>query len=257
MFRAKNWDSFQSYKDRNPPWIRLHKRLIDDINFQKMSVDARALLPMIWLLISEDEDPVSGRLQLGYEELSFRLRQPEKVIKAALQEIVKAGFLERINDDNTICYINDTELLRNCHPETETEAETEADSETEAYKKQTKKIHDFPLPDWMPIDAWDGYCKMRGKSFTPHAKQLAIKTLDGFRNAGFNPREVLEQSIMNGWKGLFEPKPKGNRNENARTNYGRYSPPPGKSQQAADAINRALDELDDESNTINALYRHL
>lgn len=114
-----------------------------------------------------------------------------------------------------------------------------------------------PLPDWMPLDAWDGFCSMRGKTFTPHAQQLAIKTLDGFRNAGFNPREVLEQSIMNGWKGLFEPKPKGNRNENARTNYGRYSPPPGKSQQAADAINRALDELDDESNTINALYRHL
>jgi hypothetical protein len=259
MFRARNWDSFQSYKDRNPPWIRLHKRLIDDINFQKMNADARALLPMIWLLISEDADPVSGMLRLGYEELSFRLRQPEKIIKAAMQEIVKAGFLERINDDNTECYINDTEVLRNCHPETETETETEAETYTEAEsdKKQTKKIDNLTLPDWMPLDAWDGFCSMRGKTFTPHAKQLAIKTLDGFRNAGFNPREVLEQSIMNGWKGLFEPKPKGNRNENAGTNYGRYSTPPGKSQQAADAINRALDELDDESNTINALYRHL
>lgn len=113
-----------------------------------------------------------------------------------------------------------------------------------------------PLPDWMPIDAWDGYCKMRGKSFTPHAKQLAIAKLEKFRNSGFNPREILENSIMNSWKGLFSPQPKGNRNENLGTNYGRYSPP-GKSQQAADAINKALDQLDDDSITINALYRHL
>jgi hypothetical protein len=232
MFRARNWDSFQSYKDRNPPWIRLHKRLIDDINFQKMNADARALLPMIWLLISEDADPVSGMLRLGYEELSFRLRQPEKIIKAAMQEIVKAGFLERINDDNTECYINDTEVLRNCHPETETEAETY----TEADKKQTKKIDSVTLPDWMPLDAWDGFCKMRGKTFTDHAKQLAIKTLDGFRNAGFNPREVLEQSIMNGWKGLFEPKPKGNRNENTGRNFAYRD----KSAEARAAVERAL-----------------
>jgi hypothetical protein len=242
MFRARNWDSFQSYKDRNPPWIRLHKRLIDDINFQKMNADARALLPMIWLLISEDADPVSGMLRLGYEELSFRLRQPEKIIKAAMQEIVKAGFLERINDDNTECYINDTEVLRNCHPETETETETE--TYTEADKKQTKKIDSVTLPDWIPIDAWDGFCKMRGKTFTPHAKQLAIAKLEKFRNSGFNPREILENSIMNSWKGLFEPQPKGNRNENTGRNFAYRD----KSAEARAAIERALGTtiLDDE-----------
>ena len=107
----------------------------------------------------------------------------------------------------------------------------------------------------MPKDAWDGYCKMRGKSFTPHAKQLAIAKLERFRNSGFNPREILENSIMNSWKGLFEPQPKGNRNENTGTNYGRYSPPPGKSQQATDAVNRALASLRDPNDLINRLGR--
>jgi hypothetical protein len=136
MFRAKNWNSFQSYKDRNPPWIRLHKKLIDDINFQRMSVEARALLPMIWLLISEDEDPVSGMLRIGYEELSFRLRQPEKAIKLAITEMVKAGFLEEINHLNTDSYINDTDPLRICHSETETETETETEYINMGFQKK-------------------------------------------------------------------------------------------------------------------------
>jgi hypothetical protein len=92
-----------------------------------------------------------------------------------------------------------------------------------------------PLPDWMPLDAWDGFCKMRGKTFTPHAKQLAINKLDEFRNYGLNPREILEQSIMHGWKGLFATQ-KGNRNENTGRNY----PYRDKSAEARAAVERAL-----------------
>ncbi len=148
MFKAKNWSSFQSFKDRSPPWIRLHKRLIDDINFQKMSVESRALLPMIWLLISEDEDPVSGLLRIGYEELSFRLRQPEKIIRSSIQEIVKAGFLEEINKENSNSYIDVTDLLQNCHPETETETETETE-EMGVSRKRSTNTRGVSFKNWL------------------------------------------------------------------------------------------------------------
>lgn len=124
MYKIKEWSSFQSYKDRSPPWIRLHKKLLDDYNFQRMSVEARALLPMLWLIASEDKDPVSGMLRMSYEEISFRLRQDVKKTKATLQEIVKSGFIE----DLSISYGTVTERLRICHSETETykeETETE------------------------------------------------------------------------------------------------------------------------------------
>jgi hypothetical protein len=85
---------------------------------------------------------------------------------------------------------------------------------------------------------------MRGKTFTPLAKQLAIAKLEKFRNSGFNPREILENSIMNSWKGLFEPQPKGNRNENTGRNFAYRD----KSAEARAAIERALGTtiLDDE-----------
>lgn len=137
MFRIKNWSSFQSYKDRQPPWIRLHKNLLDDFAFQKMSADARAMLPMLWLMASEDKDPVSGLIRFGYETVSFRLRQPEKIVKAAIAEIISAGF---ITEEKTTSYESVTESLRNRHSETETETETYFSSFNDFWNEYPKKV---------------------------------------------------------------------------------------------------------------------
>lgn len=133
----KDWSSFQSYKDRNPPWIRLHKRLLDNFKFQSMSVQARALLPMLWLMASEDKNPSSGMLRIGYEEITFRLRGDILEIKQTIEEIIRAGFIERTDQeqgalfpDNSDSYIPVTESSRNHHSETEAETETD-----QKYKK--------------------------------------------------------------------------------------------------------------------------
>src|SRR4051812_23003095 len=118
-FRIKEWSSYQSYKDRNPPWIRLHKKLLDDRIFQKMSVESRALLPMLWLIASEDSNPVTGLIRGGYEEISFRLRMPEEKVIHSLKEILDAGFIIEISPVELTSYETDTIKLRNCHPETE------------------------------------------------------------------------------------------------------------------------------------------
>jgi hypothetical protein len=221
-YKIKDWDKFQHFKDRKPPWVKLYRDILDDPDWHELDGDSAKALVAIWLIASEDETK-TGTLP-ETRKLAFRLRVTESKVLQILNKL--SNFLYQ-DDINMI-----SERYQHDTPETETEAETY----TEADKKQTKKIDSVTLPDWMPLDAWDGFCKMRGKTFTPHAKQLAIKTLDGFRNAGFNPREVLEQSIMNGWKGLFEPKPKGNRNENTGRNFAYRD----KSAEARAAVERAL-----------------
>lgn len=96
MIRVKNWQKYQSYKDRKPPWIRFHRSLIDNPQFQKMSADARALLPMIWLLACEDKDPVSGCVRMSYEDIAWRLRLPEKTVESAILEMQESDFIECI-----------------------------------------------------------------------------------------------------------------------------------------------------------------
>ena len=121
MICVKNWSKYQSYKDRRPPWIRFHRTILDDFTFQSMTADARALLPMLWLLACEHEDPVSGLIPYSYEEIEFRLRMRNGSVTNLIQELQDADFIE--------CIESVTKPLQNrtqtVPPETETETEAE------------------------------------------------------------------------------------------------------------------------------------
>ena len=125
MITIKKWSSFQSYKDRKPPWIRLHKTIIDDFEFQSMSADARAILPMLWLLASEDEDPTSGVIRSDTEKIAFRLRLPESVVLTACAEAESTGFI----DFSEVCNETVTPSLRNDNESVTSETETETDKD--------------------------------------------------------------------------------------------------------------------------------
>lgn len=68
----KNWDEFQHYKDRNPPWIKLHRSLLDDYEFARLQDASKAHLMLIWLFASQKNglipaDPVFLKSKLGLE----------------------------------------------------------------------------------------------------------------------------------------------------------------------------------------------
>lgn len=127
--RVKNWDEFQHYKDRCPPWIKLHKNLLDDYEFHCLPVASRALAPCLWLIASEDLD---GVIDANTEKLSFRLRQTQKQIDDALTPLIEKGFfIKEQSASNALAdRKQDAPLDRG-----ETEAET---YKTEAEKKAAK-----------------------------------------------------------------------------------------------------------------------
>ena len=87
---VKNWHEHQHYSTRNPPWIKLHKRLIDDDQFQALPVDSRALAPMLWLMASETDE---GILKHDTQSIAFRLRSTKARIEKALKPLIDGGFL--------------------------------------------------------------------------------------------------------------------------------------------------------------------
>jgi hypothetical protein len=91
ILRVKKWDEFQHYKERNPPWIKLHKGYLDNYEFQRLPVDSRALAPMIWLLASESKD---GFIDYDLEKIGFRIRMSSLELEAALVPLISGGFLE-------------------------------------------------------------------------------------------------------------------------------------------------------------------
>ena len=53
-----NWGKFQQYKDRNPPWIKLHTSLLDDYEFQRLPGDAKWQLLLLWLVAARQDNRI-------------------------------------------------------------------------------------------------------------------------------------------------------------------------------------------------------
>jgi len=81
-----------------------------------------------------------------------------------------------------------------------------AQKKKETIQKKLIQKKEVVLPEWIVKETWDDFLEMRKdkkSTPTPRAQELIIKELEKFRAAGDNPNEVLNQSIMNGWKGVF------------------------------------------------------
>ncbi|MBQ5206424.1 replication protein [Klebsiella pneumoniae] len=66
------------------------------------------------------------------------------------------------------------------------------------------------LPDWLSAEIWSSWVAYRRDLKKPIKSQQtvtqAINLLDRCRQNGYSPEEIINQSIANGWQGLFEPK---------------------------------------------------
>lgn len=141
MARIKNWDKFQHFKDRRPPWIKLYRDILDDMNWHKLSGDSAKGLVMLWLIASEN----NGELP-NDTELAFRLRITETKTKDLLSSI--SNWLER----RDITAISERYQLDS--PETEGERETEKETE----KTSAPSALDFAFEKF-----WTEYPKRRSK----------------------------------------------------------------------------------------------
>ena len=54
--RVPNLDKFQHYKDRTPPWIKLHNSILEDYEFACLPDNSKWHLVAIWLLASRTEN---------------------------------------------------------------------------------------------------------------------------------------------------------------------------------------------------------
>lgn len=131
-FKIKNWSKFQHFKDRKPPWIKLYRDILDDIDWHELDPLAAKCLVMIWVIASED----SGRLP-DCKKLAFRLRLTENQVKSIVSKL--SHWVEQ--DDITM--ISDRyqdDIL-----------ETERETEKEKEEKERKSPRGTRLPqNWKP-----------------------------------------------------------------------------------------------------------
>lgn len=117
--KPKNWMKFQHYKDRNPPWIKLHKEMLNDPDFMSLSLACIGLAQLLWLLASESK---TGEIDASEKKLTFRLRKPWSEIKKNLNTLIDSGFFVVLADARGVLAY-DTESCSEGETETETETE--------------------------------------------------------------------------------------------------------------------------------------
>lgn len=92
--RVKNWQSFQHFKDRRPPWIKLSRDLLDDPDWHDLSGEEAKALVMIWLVASENDGNLPDN-----RKLAFRLRIDERQVETLLKYL--SHWLDRDDSDAT------------------------------------------------------------------------------------------------------------------------------------------------------------
>jgi hypothetical protein len=130
LLQPKNWVQFQHYKDRCPPWIKLHRDLLNNRDFMRLPIASKALAPMLWLLASESKN---GVFDGSLDELVFRLHITEKEYKDGIKPLIDKGFF--IVDSNVLAISKHTAI-----PETEGETEGEGEIETELFVETDKSV---------------------------------------------------------------------------------------------------------------------
>lgn len=177
LLQPKNWAVFQHYKDRCPPWIKLHRDLLNNREFICLPIASKALAPMLWLLASETKD---GSFNASVEELVFRLRITEKDYADGVKPLIDNGF-----------FIIASGVLADCYqvaiPETERETE-----------KRQKKLA-FPKPESVTQETWDAFVQQR-KTKKAQITQLVLDSINKQASlASWTLEDALKEIIVRNW----------------------------------------------------------
>jgi len=112
--QIKNWEQHQHYKDRCPPWIKLHVNILNSIKFAMLSRASRCLLMLLWVLGSEADGIIPNDINV----LRFRLRD-NTIKQEEINLLINKGFLS----SNKKLQADDSTVQADACLETETETD--------------------------------------------------------------------------------------------------------------------------------------
>lgn len=171
--RVRNWEKFQHYKDRRPPWIKFHVELLDDLSLASLPLPTQLLYDRLLLWAARTDNNIEIHVSDDFPDdpqdflstsqdfssffwLSGKINMPAEVIYDGVQKLLCAGFLT-LSDRKRSASKAIAKRKQSAMPETETETETEAETEVETSVAQ--------LPAERAVrDVYDHWRTCRGKT---------------------------------------------------------------------------------------------
>src|SRR5690554_116115 len=111
--RIKNWEQFQHYKDRNPPWIKLHRELLSSRTWVMLDDASKALAVAIMLLAAGNDNKIPAD-PAYIQRVAYLQSLPD------LSGLLATDFIEFIDESGNML-ADASSALADARPETETE----------------------------------------------------------------------------------------------------------------------------------------
>lgn len=172
-FKVRNYEKFQHYGDRTPPWIKLYNSLLEDYEFSCLQDASKLHLILIWLLASR----TNNRIPFDTEYLKQALKTKTN---PDLDELLSSGFIEEI------------QVLRlSEHDASDVLSSSEQDARLDKKRVEEKRIEP-PLPPQGGVfeQFWKSYPKKKSRGQAEKAwaalkptEQLVVEILQGVERA--------------------------------------------------------------------------
>lgn len=175
-FSVKNFERFQHYKDRAPPWIKLYNELLDDYDFGLLPDASKMHLIAIWLLASRSDN------KIPYDPtwVARRINATEPVNLAALAQ---AGFIVTDQPLQTMEQVAIKPLAK-CLSREREEGETEKRREEE----NTSPVAEATRP---ASEKFDEFWKERPRRDGDDPRKPAEKKFHALVKTGVDPDVII------------------------------------------------------------------
>ena len=152
-YRIVGWSKYQHYKERNPPWVKLHYELLTSQTWVSLD-DASRVLAIACMLIASRNDGFIPNNDAYMKRVAYLNKTPN------YKPLIECGFLETLADASN--------LHSNALPETETyskETETYLCDKSQNGKKDNtdKRKKGSRIPsDWELDTEWGEWAMHEG-----------------------------------------------------------------------------------------------
>lgn len=197
--RIKNWAQFQHFKDRRPPWVKLYRDLLDDIEWHELDGKAAKSLVMLWLIASESDGELPPT-----KKIAFRLRVSQDECSDILSKLshwLEQDDIDVISERYQLASVADTpNSATDVSDHQETERETEEETERE---KRTRVRAATPLLEGVSESLKADYLQVRKAKKAGPLTETAIAGLRReAEKAGLSLAQAVTACVEFGWQGF-------------------------------------------------------
>lgn len=151
--RVKKWKDWQHYKDREPPWVKLHSKLLRDDDFLALSEPVQWQLVRVWMVASQSSrftlDENKRVVPVVVNDESTIRRATASLKKVPLVSFIEQGWLILVAEELTF---TDSSVIAPGKPESSADASPLLEVEGRDLERSSSKGSGSSGRPNLPID---------------------------------------------------------------------------------------------------------